>query len=979
MHRRYLILAILILAVGAAGIAVVVSRSVQPIDIAKVLAEAEAVLAAGNFSKAERLAQQVLAAAPDSPAALLIAGRACMESGRIVDGLTYLDRLPAADDDDLVAAHLGAGQMHNRLGHSALALQHFEHVIAVRPRHVAALREQAMLLTKTGRRWESRQPLVALVKMRQADVEALALLGNLEIDFDVPDEIDRYLQSSPDDIYPRLAQARYLFHRDQLDEARAILRDILTADPSFLEAHVWYGWTLVDRPDLLAEWHEALPDNADDHPLIWVVRGIAADNREQPRVAIRCFCEALRRDANLQTVHYRLAQLLVRTGSPSDADAFRERGKQLADLYSELMDIFPIRHQRRGLVDNVDKLQTVAALCESLGRNWEAAAWHAMIVSLVPGESSSRSSLGRLNQTLTGELRQTLPEANPAHRFDLSHYPLPSWQPSDPENGPDDIEATGDTLVVFRERALELGIDFVYDNGHQPNKLGMPIYQVTGGGVGVVDFDGDGWQDVYFTQGGAWPSADQGARKPNRLYRNLGTRFEEVTLQTGLDDTSFGQGTAVGDIDGDGFADLYVANLGQNRLYRNNGDGTFDKIATDAGLERDDWTTSCLIADLNGDGLPDVYDVNYVDHKQSDITRLCDTDGLAKRTCPPRAFPAAQDRVFVNAGDGTFHDVTESSGIVRPLGYGLGIVAANFGNGRLDLFIANDDTPNCWFVNKTQPGEPLVFRDQAEFAGLAVDRDGQSQACMGVAAGDADGDGQLDLFVTNFHNQSNTLYRRGEDWFDDWTVPAGLRTDSFAMLGFGTQFVDGELDGWPDLVIANGHVDDYSYKKIPFKMRSQFFQNLGGGRFREISAGPFFEQARLGRGLARLDWNRDGLEDIAISHIGDPAALLTNETEKPGHFLAICLRGAQANRDAIGSIIEVKVGDRTIVRQLTAGDGYQASNSRQLIIGLGAHDLVDELIVRWPGGSLQRFDNLQTDSEWVLVQGSSPLRLGSDR
>lgn len=968
---RYVVLTVAFLLAGAVAITF---WSARPIDPTESLTRAREELAAGNPKGAERLAKQVLDAQPDSADALLIIARACVESGRGAEGLQYLDRLPELDDDDIVAGHLIAGRMHDERGQASLALRHFRQVVAVRPEQVDAHREIARLLTITGRRWESRESLVSLVKMAQANVEELELLGNLEVDFDVPDEVTRYIESAPNDLHPRLTRARYLFHRNQRVEARAMLAEITDAHPDFLEAQAWHGRTLVDKSELFAAWNATLPDSAEEHPLVWVARGIAASNNEQPRAAIRCFWEATRRDPNRQIAHYRLARLLRRYGDGSSSDVFRDRSLELAKLSAALMNLFPFRHRPEELAKRTGELTEVAGLCESLSRPWEAAAWYRVIDALDPQHDSARRATARLRKTLNGDFPETLPAAN---QIDLSSYPLPSWTNRTADQQP--VRQSAST-VVFQDLAQKVGIDFIYDNGHDPNELGMPIHQVTGGGVGVIDFDADGWPDVYLTQGGEWPAADHVQGKLDRLYRNLGGRFEDITLAAGLVETSFSQGIAVGDINSDGFADVYVANLGHNRLYLNQGDGTFAEAAEDTGLAGDHWTTSCLLADLNGDGLADIYDVNYVEHREVNINRLCDTDGLAKRTCPPRAFPAAQDRVLVNVGDGTFRDVTETSGIVSPLGYGLGIVAADFhGNGRLSLFVANDDSRNYWFVNETvEPGGVLSLIDQAEHVGVATDRDGKAQACMGIAAGDADGDGLLDLFVTNFYNQSNTLYyRRGEDWFDDWTIPAGLRNDSFAMLGFGTQFIDSELDGKLDLVLANGHVDDYSYKGFPFKMPAQFYRNRGRGRFHQVAAGPFFRQHRLGRGLARLDWNRDGLEDVVISHIGDPAALLTNRTSGAGHFFAIRLRGVRCNRDAIGTVVQAKVGGQTLVRQLTAGDGYQASNSRQLIIGLATNEVVEELIVRWPGQDPQRFADLSADIEWILVEGSEPLPLSA--
>ena len=258
-------------------------------------------------------------------------------------------------------------------------------------------------------------------------------------------------------------------------------------------------------------------------------------------------------------------------------------------------------------------------------------------------------------------------------------------------------------------------------------------------------------------------------------------------------------------------------------------------------------------------------------------------------------------------------------------------------------------------------------------AGVAVDADGMSQACMGVAVGDADGDGLPDLYVTNFYLESNTLYRQiAPGQFADVTRRARLRDPSFAMLGFGTQFLDADLDGLEDLVVTNGHIDDLTSIGDPYKMPTQVYRNLGRGRFTEVSArslGSFFEKHHLGRGLARLDWNRDGLDEFVVSHLEEPAALLLNSSESIGHSLAIQLRGTRCNRDAIGAIVQLSVGHRQVTRQLTAGDGYQASNERQLIFGLGDATEIDELTVRWPAGPTQSWNHLTADQLLLIIEG----------
>ena len=455
-----------------------------------------------------------------------------------------------------------------------------------------------------------------------------------------------------------------------------------------------------------------------------------------------------------------------------------------------------------------------------------------------------------------------------------------------------------------------------------------------------------------------------------------------------MGDPSFSGGAAAGDINGDGFPDVYVANLGANRLYLNNGDGTFAEASAESGLAGSEWTLSAVIADVNGDRWPDVYDVNYL--KGEDLfQRACFKNGRPVQ-CYPTDFEAEQDRLWVNSGEGRFGDVTESSGIVQPGGKGMGVVAADFDSSRrTSLFVSNDTTANFLFANQTFKSDsglsrPLpVFEERALLNGLAVDGQGRAQSCMGIAAGDANGDGRLDLFVTNFIGESNTLYlQQADGTFQDQTQAFGLSPSGYHRMGWGTQFLDGELDGDLDLVVANGNLDDYTPEGIPYGMRCLYYQNEINARFLQVpgeSLGAYFQSKPVGRAVARLDWNRDGLDDVCVTHVDRPVALLTNTTKKHGHFVAVTLRAVHAEREAIGTIVRLRTGHKILTGQLTAGDGFMNSNQRQLIFGLGKADHIDELEVSWISGRSSFFQNLVADAEYLLIEDRpTPFRLNRD-
>lgn len=933
------------------------------------LIDADAALKDHRPDDALRLAKSYLAKAPKSAAALYLAAQAADQRRQKDEALEILAAL-AADDSSPEAVQCAnlAGQICLEQGRAWEAEKHCRQALLHAPRDVTANRQMVNMLTVEGRRWESRPYLLELVRQRKDTFEELLVLGDLWPTYENKDEIKRLREAQPQDPLPLLVPARLELQEKRPEKAREMIQTVLAKYPNLVEAHVWLGTTMVEDPKWTASlgaWEKGLPADAAEHPMIWFVRAAEAERLGQNEATVRCFWEVLRRDPNHDQAAYRLSGALAKIKQTEAHEIISRRAQVLLDLSRTLKNIH--RDKRY----EPQTFRQVAEQMLSLGRLQEARAWHLLIAAKDPSQSWAAVEAERLQERLKQGPFLSLAEAEPDLKLDFASYPLPQWPEAAPTASPH-AKPSSKSAVRFIDSAAAAGIDFTYYNGDLPGKA--RILGDLGGGVAILDYDGDFWPDIYLTQGADWPVDYTSTKYRDRLFRNLGNgHFEDVTLAAGLGDNSFSHGVCVGDFDNDGFPDLYLANCGVNRLYHNNGDGTFTDISPQAGITTDDWTSSCLVADLNGDGLPDLYDVNYLEGDA--LTRICPNG-----PCGPHNFPAQQDRLLLNWGDGTFRDVTRQAGINGKDGKGLGIVAADFAlDGRLSLFIANDTTPNFFYDNLTPPGDPIPrFSETAGKIGLGRDRNGLAQACMGVAADDANGDGFIELFITNFYNESNTLYvpEVPGQAYSDKTIDFGLRDGSLQMLGFGTQFIDGELDGWPDLILTNGHVHDRRKEGEPYKMRPQYYRNLRGESFEELSPdslGPFFRGQYLGRGLARVDWNRDGREEVVISHIGSPVALLTNQTPTAGHFLALQIRGTLHSRDAIGAVAKVKIGERTITRQLTAGDGYNASNQRQLIFGLGSAEKIDQLEIRWLHGGKQTFTDVAIDAQYIAVQGRDSL------
>jgi thioredoxin-like negative regulator of GroEL len=937
------------------------------------VAEARRQLAKGQFGKAESLARRALARQPHNGWALIVAAEAANFQKHPDSALEYYSQIPEDCSPASVAGQFGAGEFFVQQGRLSEGEQKLRRTLACDPDHRGSHLRLAFVLGITGRRWESVPHMLTLLRSGRFPAEHLLLLGDVERAVDKRLVLTRCRENAPDDPLPLLGQARLWMVENDVPEAHRLLERVVAALPNEYEAQARLGTVLLEmrRSEEFLDWLARLPPAADHHPETWVVRGRWFLLQNDSRTAARCFWEAVLRDPDHRVANYRLGSALAAINDPDRAAPFLKRADSLEHLTTVIDDLHRNHHDKRSM-------HKASELAESLARVWEAWGWALLARGEDPRLDWAEQTIARLEPLLGSDVPRTLPKGNPALQMDLSSIPLPDWKALPGLAAPRPRDEHGGVQVRFADVAAEAGIQFTYFSGPARRNRAHYIFETTGGGVAALDFDGDTWPDLYFTQGCHWPPTDEQGEHRDRLYRNLADgRAADVTALAGLGDEQFSQGIGAGDFNNDGFSDLYLANIGPNRLYQNNGDGTFTDVSDSAGIRGDHWTTSCLIADLNGDSWPDLYDVNYCAGSEV-FTLLCPRKGEA-RSCSPRAFDAAPDQVYLNRGNGTFEDVSESSGILAPNGYGLGIVAGDFeGAGRLNVFVANDGTANFYFVNQTDPRNgKLKFVEQALVAGLAFDADGFAQACMGVAAGDADGNGLVDLYVSNFYNESDTLYlQQPGGIFVDMTRQAGLREPSYAPLGFGTQFLDGDLDGWPDLVLTNGHVDDLRAIGEPYEMSPQYFQNVGGGRFAELPAsslGTFFEGKYRGRGLARLDWNRDGKEDFVVSHIGSPSALVVNRTEGTGHFLALQFRGVISSRDAIGIIVQATAGGRTWTSQLTAGDGYQASNERRLVFGLGEVTSVEKLHVRWLSGTEQTFRDVSADADLLLIEGRNEL------
>jgi enediyne biosynthesis protein E4 len=534
---------------------------------------------------------------------------------------------------------------------------------------------------------------------------------------------------------------------------------------------------------------------------------------------------------------------------------------------------------------------------------------------------------------------------------------------------------TAASSISFLDVVRSAGIDFHLTCGSLEKRY---IMETMCGGVAVFDYDNDGWMDIFLVDGSTLEDLRAGKCHPSKLYRNNhdGT-FTDVTAKSGLNHCGWGFGAAVGDYDNDGWEDVYITYLDGGVLFRNNRDGTFTDVTAKAGVGNPGrWGTSAAFGDYDNDGYLDLYVANYVgldlDHlPEFGQGPFCSYRGIPV-SCGPRGLKGGRDRLYHNNGDGTFTDVTEELNIDPGSFYGLGVLWLDYDlDGCLDLYVANDSSPSQLYHNNCKGG----FTEAGAEAGVAYSADGREQAGMGIDSADYDHDGWPDIVKTNFSDDSNNLYHNdhGRE-FIDMAGPAGFGPISIPFLGFGVRFVDLDNDGWPDIFVANGHVnpqvDQHSFG-VTYAERPLVFHNLTGGKFEEIGlrGGSPLARRYVARGLASADFLNDGSEDLLMTVLDGGPVLLRNQSMKKAHWLRVKLIGTQSNRDGFGARVEVKAGGITQTAESRANSSFESASDPRLHFGLGEAGRVDSIVVRWSSGKVDTIGPESADQELLIREG----------
>jgi tetratricopeptide (TPR) repeat protein len=889
-------------------------------------------------------------------------GGLLFDQGRMEDALTAL-RQVREGDPGWVHAQTVVGEIAIRQHRLAEAEQSFRRAAGRNRRAVEPLERLVSLLSLERRPAEARAVLRRLFQITR-DPRHLAdsiLISELESEVrELNPDLEEFLKQTPDDPWLRRVWGLFLLSRGRSAEALPHLEAAATAfdtDPlgrfALAECRLALGIPLDDLSLLGSP-----PSRAVDAARWWVLRSRLAEVRGRDEETLENLRQAISVDPRNTEGHFRLGQAMIRRGDRQGGQVHLDRAEALGlrqdNLKRELRRL--VREQTDG-----NALLRIGQLCQESAMTAESRDWFELAYRRDPRLRPPGFDLAQLAPVDDGP---TVALSRPVLK--ASVQPRPTDHSPRPAPRPD----SGSRFEDIAERA---GVRFQYDAGATSQLF---IAETMGGGVALLDFDDDGWLDIYFVNGCALPVDRQSPPRPNKLYRNRGDgTFADVTERAGVGGRGYGMGCTVGDFDNDGHDDLFVTGLNQTVLYRNRGDGTFEDVTARAGVSSSRWTTAAGFGDLDADGDVDLMVVTYVEADLAAGLECRDKFGKLIH-CNPDRFPAQLDQLFRNNGDGTFTDVSRQAGIEVPEGRGLGLAIADLdGDGRLDIFVANDGTANFLFRNRGG----LQFEEVALNAGVAYDAAGEPTGSMGVVAEDLNSDGRIDLFHTNFINQSSSLrWNLGGGLFTDGTLAANLAAPSRSQTGFGTVALDVDNDGTLDLFVANGHTDDQPWYNTPMAENAQLFLGRERGRF--DLAGPevssYFSRPVVGRGVAAGDLDNDGRVDLVVVHRDAAAAVLHNGT-RGGHWLGLRLRGTQSGCSPVGARVICQAGGRSRVRWLTSGTSYLSSSDPRLWFGLGSAPKAEHLEVRWPSGTIQTWSDVAADRILDLREGDHQARVRS--
>lgn len=916
------------------------------------LQRSEELISRGEYGSAETILKSLLVTNPDDVESTFRLAMLAAQQGNLFIAVNYLEAIPNDHPEAGLPALGQAADWYFQLERYQEAEERYKEILNLIPDAAEAHRKLAYLYNRQGRRHEAAFHVRSLCS--QGNVLQDELHSLIHLSDAMYDERSRAPQNQDRPYWPidSGAEARKAF--SELDYATAVkvLQKAVqdgTALPSMVAL---FGRAAAEAQDSKAmqSWLRRSDDLSTEYADHWAAMGLVLLQQNQVPEAGRCFLEALIRDPTDFRSMSRLRSIVESSGLTDQAQQIEERFgllKEITKSNNEIVD---------SPTPNPNAMIQISRQLDAVDRKLESALW-----KLLAGfhQELPASSMQQLQSELTAIIDSG--RSFPDHTTGFlgvkrDAFPLPDLSPNKlqqsiagtlPVRKPTDVV----TQPQFINVAESTGIQHAFQVATNEQNRGFAVYQSVGGAVAVVDYDLDGRQDLYFAQGAADPP-DFRSSQGNELYRTVDSGLINVSEVSDCNEQRYSLGVTAGDWNQDGFADLVIANIGENLLLLNNGDGTFRAETIDDRDDKSLMSTSLAIADLNGDHLPDLFEVNYLHDENLPRRPRRNLQGDVIETMMPKDFQSAMDRIIIQGADGsmTSQPVSDSLKDARS---GLGVVIGDFdhqpGN---EIFVGNDvDANQFWKQSATSQD----WNDTAMLRGCAYGFSGAKTASMGIAAGDLDRNGWMDLHITNFQGESVSHYLNQDGFFRDLNIQYQLAEPSQDVLGFGAQAFDFDNDGDLDLMVANGHIENSVATPDPFAQPAQLFRNRGD-QFeltKVLDTSNYWSTSHVGRGVAKLDWNEDGNLDLVVTHLNEKSALLVNQTSNANHWLRIKIIGTKSERDGIGSRIDLHLGDQIFTEWVTAGDGFFSHNESVLHFGLGTLTRFDKIIVRWPSGKIQ--------------------------
>lgn len=908
--------------------------------------------------------------------------------GDLVAGIELLDGIPPDHPEAGLPAIGQAADWCMEMGRYNDAETRYREVLNQAPNALIARRQLAFLLNRQGRRHEAAEQVRELCRsgnVRQDELHSLVMLSHAM--WDDPNAENRNASAA---VYRPIGSggtARKLFTDGKFAEAADQLEDQLAGGAMPPAILALYGRCVVEAQDdqRFLRWLSMVNSQTRQMADYWAALGTYLISQRRFDEATRALLEAVDRDPTDMFSMGRLGQTLLTLGDAEASERWLDRWDDLNELVKANNRISETNPP------SPEKVDELIELLEKLDRPLEGLMWKAIADQLRGISDQEQASNNARMKQLLADNSGFATQAVRLCGLDPRDYPAPDLTDLQSGSvaivGPGRARADAPTVPRFENHAAPMGITHAFQVAAQPQTEGFAIYQTYGGAVAVLDYDLDGQCDLYFSQGGSDPPSFSGPSS-NQMFRGLshsptvdnpsGVKMIEVTSESDAIDRRYSLGVTAGDWNQDGFADLVVANLGDDSLLINNGDGTFKHYPIIAPNDQFRVPTSVAIADLTGDQLPDIFELSYVDDPAMIYLPKRNEQRQVIKAMSPMQYAAGADRICVNDGSGGM-SIGSFNTDASDYRTGLGLIVTDFnqspGN---EVFVGNDLYPDQLWVRDLQTDR---WSDIAQAVGCAFGIRGSKTASMGIAVGDLDNSGTNDIHITNYQNRNSSLFMNLGESFLERNVQYGLDKASQAVLGFGTQTIDYDNDGLLDILVTNGHIEKAVTIDEPFEQPAQLFCNLGG-RFDLVNvqdSSGYWKAKHLGRGMARVDLNRDGKNDVVITHLGETSAVLINRTSSDNHWLQVQLVGVECERDAIGAKVTVDVEGSRFTSWVTAGDGYLARNEPVLAFGLGDVTSPVRIEIVWPDGSLETLQGVTIDQRILVVQGQgTPFSMWND-